>query len=61
MTMPQLTINGKVVSAPEGATLLEAAGCEPSARCLGRSLVPCLADPTAPLRETALSEVGHSA
>jgi len=40
-------------------TLLEAAGCEPSGRCLGRSLWPVLRDPDATLRRWQLSEVGH--
>jgi choline-sulfatase len=38
-------------------TLLEAVGAEPSARCLGRSLWPCLRDPSAPLRNEVLSEI----
>jgi arylsulfatase A-like enzyme len=40
-------------------TLLEAAGCDPSARCLGRSLWPVLRDPTSELRKYQLSEVRY--
>jgi len=40
-------------------TLLEAAGCDPSARCLGRSLWPVLRDPTFELRKYQLSEVRY--
>ncbi len=38
-------------------TLLEAAGCPPSSRSLGRSLLPAAGDPAAPLREAAFSEI----
>jgi choline-sulfatase len=37
-------------------TLLAAAGCEPSGRSLGRSLLPAARDAAAPLREAAFSE-----
>jgi len=40
-------------------TLLEAAGCPPSRRCLGRSLWPVLRDPETELRDFQLSEVHH--
>jgi arylsulfatase A-like enzyme len=38
-------------------TLLEAVGAEPSQRCLGRSLWPCLRDPRAAVRNAAFSEI----
>ena len=38
-------------------TLLEAVGCEPSQRCMGRSLWPCLRDPNASVRDAAFSEI----
>jgi len=38
-------------------TLLEAVGAEPSHRCLGRSLWPCLRHPSAEVREDVLSEI----
>ncbi len=38
-------------------TLLEAVGAEPSQRCLGRSLWPCLRHPSAEIREDVLSEI----
>ncbi len=38
-------------------TLLEAVGAEPSERCMGRSLWPCLQDTSASIREAAFSEV----
>ena len=38
-------------------TLLEAVGCEPSMRCLGRSLWPVIRDPQAELRDYQLSEI----
>jgi len=38
-------------------TILEAVGAEPSKRCLGRSLWPCLGDTSAEVRECAFSEV----
>ena len=41
-------------------TLLEAVGAEPSKRCLGRSLWPCLRDTSARIREAAFSEVGDT-
>jgi arylsulfatase A-like enzyme len=40
-------------------TLLEAAGGEPSRRCLGRSLWPVLRRPDAEIRGFQLSEVHH--
>jgi len=40
-------------------TLLETAGCAPSARCLGRSLWPLLRQTTRDLRESQLAEIGH--
>jgi choline-sulfatase len=40
-------------------TLVEAAGCEPSQRCVGRSLWPVLRDPHAELRKWQLSEIDH--
>lgn len=40
-------------------TVLEAAGCQPSSRCLGRSLWPVLRDPQASLRPWQLSEILH--
>jgi arylsulfatase len=40
-------------------TLLEAAGCAPSPRCLGRSLWPVLRRTTADLRESQLCEIGR--
>ena len=39
-------------------TLLEAAGCTPPERCLGRSLWPLLRQTTAELRESQLCELG---
>ena len=38
-------------------TLLEAAGCEPSVRALGRSLWPVMRDPQTEVREYQLSEI----
>ncbi|MHC4915467.1 MAG: sulfatase-like hydrolase/transferase [Planctomycetota bacterium] len=38
-------------------TLLEAIGAEPSKRCLGRSLVPCLRGPGASVRDAVFSEI----
>ena len=38
-------------------TLLEAVGCEPSMRCLGRSLWPVMREPQAEIREYQLSEI----
>jgi arylsulfatase len=38
-------------------TLLEAAGCEPSARSFGKSLLPPARDENAPLRDAAFSEI----
>jgi arylsulfatase A-like enzyme len=38
-------------------TLLEAGGCDPSPRSFGRSLLPGAADPAAPLRDAAFSEI----
>jgi len=38
-------------------TLLAAAGCEPSRRSLGRSLLPPARDGSAPLRDAAFSEI----
>jgi len=38
-------------------TLLEAAGCEPSQRSFGRSLLPAAREENAPLRDAAFSEV----
>jgi choline-sulfatase len=38
-------------------TLLEAVGAEPSKRCMGRSLAPCLRDPGAEVREATFSEI----
>jgi len=40
-------------------TLLEAAGGEPSRRCLGRSLWPVLRQPDAEIRDFQLSEIHH--
>jgi len=40
-------------------TLLEAAGCEPSRRCLGRSLWPALRDPGEQIRDFQLSEIDN--
>jgi len=37
--------------------ILEAVGGEPSGRCMGRSLWPCVRDASAQVREAALSEV----
>jgi len=41
-------------------TLLEAAGCQPSARSFGKSLLPAARDASAPLRQAAFSEVAWS-
>jgi len=41
-------------------TLLEAVGAAPSARCLGRSLWPCLGDPSAEVRDATFSEVNDT-
>jgi choline-sulfatase len=41
-------------------TILEAVGAEHSGRCLGRSLWPCLRDPSAEIREAAFSEVNET-
>lgn len=38
-------------------TILEAVQCEPSSRCLGRSLWPAIKDPAAPIRNYQLSEI----
>ena len=40
-------------------TLLEAVGCAPSPRCLGRSLWPVLRQTTVDLRESQLCEIGR--
>lgn len=40
-------------------TVLEAAGRNPSRRCLGRSLWPVLRDPEAQIRDFQLSEISH--
>lgn len=40
-------------------TLLEAAGCDPSSHCLGRTLWPVLQDPGRELREYQLCEVRY--
>ncbi len=40
-------------------TLLEAAGCEMSHRCLGRSLWPVISDPSCEIRDNQLGEIYH--
>ncbi len=41
-------------------TILEAAGCEPSARCRAKSLVPVITDPDSGHREVVISEVADA-
>merc|ERR1711964_452289 len=41
-------------------TLLEAAGCKPSHRCLGRSLWPVIRQPDGDIRDYQLSEIDYS-